>query len=71
VVGMSEGGGLSELDMLILRRLLRTGGIEELAMEAKVPATTLGKEIARLQLGGYIANDGSLTEKGAEAAKTQ
>ncbi len=66
---MSAGESLSELELLILRGLLKTNRVEDLAKEVEGSPASLGKEIARLQLGGYIADDGSLTRKGMEAAK--
>ena len=64
---MGDKGELSELELLILRSMARGAGIEGLAKAAKVPAVTLGKELAVLQLRGYVSDDGSLTEKGLEA----
>lgn len=61
--------GLSELQLRILR--LVSGGVklEKLAEEAGAPATAVGMEIARLQLGGYITDGGTLTDKGSRAAR--
>ena len=34
-----------------------------------VPAVTLGKTIAALQIKGYLSEDGSVTPEGLEASK--
>jgi len=60
--------GLTELDVVILRRLPKVNRIEDLAKEVDQSPATVGEEIAKLQLGGYIADDGSLTAKGVDAA---
>jgi DNA-binding MarR family transcriptional regulator len=64
---MDEIEGLTALEMLILRSIPRVKKVEDLAEVAKLPPTTLGREIAKLQIRGYIADDGSLTEKGTAA----
>ncbi|MGP8056026.1 MAG: hypothetical protein ACLP9K_00250 [Nitrososphaerales archaeon] len=61
--------GLSKLELLILRSIPNAGSVEDIARVAKVSPATLGKEIALLQLKGYVATDGRLTEKGVEATK--
>jgi DNA-binding MarR family transcriptional regulator len=66
---MGETEGLTALETLILRSVPRVKKIEDLAEVVRVPPTTLGREIAKLQIRGYIADDGSLTEKGKEAIK--
>ncbi len=68
-IGMPESEVLSELDITVLRQLLKAKRIEDLAKEVDQSPATLGREIAKLQLGGYIADDGSITAKGVEAAK--
>jgi len=62
---------LSDLERQILRALPHAGSIEKLDNVTKVPPATLGREIARLQLGGYIGDDGRITEKGLDAIRTQ
>jgi len=62
---------LSELELQILRTLPHVKGIEKLDRVTKVPPATLGKEVAKLQLGGYIGDDGRITEKGLKAIRTQ
>ena len=65
-----DGGGgseLTELELLVLRSLRISDSIEALAKVAKLPSSTLGKEIARLQLGGYISDEGAVTEKAVRA----
>ena len=69
MIGMPGSDGLTELDVVILRMLPKVGRIEDLAKEAGQSPATVGEEIAKLQLGGYIADDGSLTAKGEEAAR--
>jgi len=66
---MNGKEGLSALELLILRSIPRANGIEDLARVAKVPAVALGKEVATLQVRGYISGDGTLTEKGLEAIR--
>jgi hypothetical protein len=61
--------GLSKLELLILRSIPNAGSAEDIARVAKVPPATLGKEIALLQIKGYVGADGQLTEKGVEATK--
>jgi len=68
---MAGNEELSELELQILRALPHVGTIERLDKVTKVPPATLGREIARLQLGGYIGDDGRLTEKGLNVVKTQ
>jgi len=62
---------LSQLELQILRALPRVGSIEKLDKVVNVPPATLGMEIAKLQLGGYIGEDGKLTEKGLSAVRIQ
>jgi len=64
---MGQNEGLSSLDLLILRSIPGASRIEDLAKVAKVPAVTLGKEVATLQVRGYISDKGALTEKGLKA----
>ncbi len=64
---MNDKEGLSALELLILRSIPGAKGIEDLARVTKVPAVTLGREIATLQVRGYISDDGTLTEKGLKA----
>ena len=57
---------ISGLDLVILRHLNSGRGIEEISKLATAKPESIGKEIARLQLDGYIGSDGTLTEKGLE-----
>ncbi len=68
---MAGNDELSPLELKILRALPHVGSVEKLDKVTKVPPATLGREIAKLQLGGYIGDDGRLTEKGLGAIKTQ
>lgn len=61
--------GLSKLELLILRGIRNVKGIEDIAKVAQVPPSTVGKDVAILQMKGYIADDGRLTAKGLEAVK--
>ena len=69
--GMAGNEGLSQLELQILRALPHAGSTEKLDKVTKVPPATLGRELARLQLGGYIGDDGRLTRKGLNAVKIQ
>ena len=64
-MGVSER--LSELDLLILSSIPRANNVEDLAKLVRVRPANLGMQIARLQLSGYIADDGKLTRKGIDA----
>jgi len=68
---MAGNEELSQLELQILRALPHAGSIEKLDKVTKVPPATLGREIAKLQLGGYIRDDGRLTQKGLNAVRTQ
>jgi hypothetical protein len=68
---MASSEELSELELQILHALPHVGSIEKLDKVMKVPPATLGTEIAKLQLGGYIGDDGRLTQKGLNAVRTQ
>jgi DNA-binding MarR family transcriptional regulator len=61
--------GLSQLELQILHALPRAGSVEKLDKVTKVPPATLGRAIAKLQLAGYIGDDGRLTEKGQNAIR--
>jgi hypothetical protein len=63
--------GLSELELRILRALPHVKSIEKLDKVTKVPPATLGREVAKLQLGGYVGDDGRITEKGLKAIRAQ
>jgi hypothetical protein len=62
---------LSELELQILRALPHVKSIEKLDKVTKVPQAALGREVAKLQLSGYIGDDGRITEKGLNAIRTQ
>jgi len=64
---MSGKGGLTALELLILRSIPHAANVEELSKLVKVRPANLGMEIAKLQLRGYISDDGVLTQKGTEA----
>ena len=68
---MTDDEGLSQLDLQILRALPRINSIEKLDRVTKIPPAALGREIAKLQLGGYVGDDGRITEKGLNAIRIQ
>jgi hypothetical protein len=65
--GMSGGGDLSDLELLILRSIPKAKDIVELGRVVKVDPATLGNKIATLQMKGYVGEDGTLSERGVEA----
>jgi hypothetical protein len=65
---MSGKGGLTALELLILRSIPLAANVEELSKLVKVRPANLGMEIAKLQLRGFISDEGVLTQKGKEAA---
>lgn len=60
---------LSSLELTVLKGLSEGLTLGEIARRAKAPPVTLGKELARLQIKGYLAADGSLTKTGIEVLK--
>jgi DNA-binding MarR family transcriptional regulator len=64
---MGAREGLSALDLLILRSIPLANNVEDLAKLVKVRPANLGMQIARLQLSGYISEDGELAQKGMDA----
>ena len=64
---MSNGDELTQLEKFILRSIRTNPKLETLAKEAKVSPATLGMELAKLQLRGYLQEDGTLTQKGQSA----
>jgi hypothetical protein len=65
---MSGKEGLTTLELLILRSIPLAANVEELSKLVKVRPANLGMEIAKLQLRGFISDEGVLTQKGKEAA---
>lgn len=63
--------GLTELQLRLLRLVSERGSIERLSEETGSPAATVGMEIAKLQLRGYISDEGALTVKGSKAVRRQ
>ncbi len=55
--------GPTEIELTILRLIPHAKGITELAKEVGTPPAALGKEIAKLQISGYLTEEGELTEK--------
>jgi hypothetical protein len=61
---------LSALELNILRSIPKVKDISTLAKEVNVPPATMGIEIAKLQVRGYISEDGTLSEKGLKAIES-
>ncbi len=55
---------LNELEMKILRAIPHVRDITEVAKAVHSSPAIVGREIARLQLGGYLGAEGELKEKG-------
>jgi len=58
---------LSKLEIELLRSIQGGKGIEKAAKELKAPAVILGEAVAKLQVKGYLSEDGSVTPKGLNA----
>jgi hypothetical protein len=59
--------GLSELEVSVLRLIKEKKSLDDIAKLSGARAATLGRTIARLQIEGCLAEDGSLTAKGIQA----
>ena len=59
--------GPTKIGLVILRNILTGKGLEEISKLSDVTPVALGREIAMLQLKGYIGEDGGITQKGREA----
>ena len=59
--------GLDKLEASVLRLVKDGRSIEDIAKLVRVPGATLGRTIGRLQLKGYLAEDGSITANGIQA----
>jgi hypothetical protein len=62
-------GRLTELQLRLLRLVSERGDVQNLSKETGATAASIGMEIAKLQLGGYISDEGALTEKGLKAVR--
>ena len=62
-------GSLDELETKVLRSIRDKRDLGDLTKLTGVPAVTLGKTIATLQIKGYLSEDGSITPEGLEASK--
>lgn len=62
---------LSALELLILRSASRARDLKDLAKAAKTSPSTLGREIAKLQIAGFLGEDGAVTVKGLKALQGQ
>jgi len=60
---------LSAVDLLILRSVLLAKDLGDLAKATNTSPATLGREIAKLQIAGYLGEDGAITEKGQKALR--
>ncbi|MDA4121130.1 MAG: hypothetical protein OK404_01835 [Thaumarchaeota archaeon] len=67
--GRDIGERLTSLELQVLRSIAKAKGLERLAGLTKLSPAALGKEIAMLQVKGYIGDDGALTEKGKKAVE--
>ena len=65
---MSGAGDLSEAQLGILRLIAESNDLSTVAKKAGVSPASLGMEVARLQLKGYIDHEGRLSDKGLKAA---
>jgi hypothetical protein len=63
----SSGESMTTLEFLVLRSIPKTKSLERMSELTKLSPAALGREIALLQVKGYIADDGTLTEKGMKA----
>ena len=59
-------GELSDLEVTVLRAIKAGRSVGDIAKGAGVPAATLGKTIATLQIKGLLNDDGTVSEKGNE-----
>ena len=59
--------GLTKIGLVILRNIMTGKGLEEISKLSDVTPVALGREIAMLQMKGYIGEDGGITQKGREA----
>jgi len=71
VVTKETGGKTTSLDLTVLKCLQEKKSLEKIAHLTKVAPQVLGKEIARLQVDGYVTPEGRLTEKGFKALRTK
>lgn len=55
---------LNTLETDVLKSIREKRDLADTARRCGVPAAALGKTIADLQLGGYLAEDGSISAKG-------
>jgi hypothetical protein len=53
--------------MIILRSLKAGGDLKKMTSQAGIPPGTVGIEIAKLQIRGYITDDCRLTHRGERA----
>jgi hypothetical protein len=62
-------GKLTELQLRLLRLVSKKGDIQKFSKETEASASSIGMEIAKLQLAGYISDEGALTKKGLNAVR--
>jgi hypothetical protein len=58
-------------ELAILRALADGKSIEQVSRITKLKPEVVGRAVAKLQVEGMIADDGTVTEKGARASKTE
>jgi len=58
---------LNELEVLVLKSIKDGRSLEDIAKHARIPAAILGEKVATLQIKGYLADDGALTDKAFQA----
>lgn len=67
---MSGSESISERELIILRSISKAADLHGLSKLTNLPPAAVGREVATLQLRGYIADDGTLTKKGLEAIQS-
>ncbi|HXW36979.1 MAG TPA: hypothetical protein VEJ36_03640 [Nitrososphaerales archaeon] len=60
---------LTSLELKILRGLSRGESVELIARLTETRPVTIGMELARLQVKGYITEDGKLSSKGVASVQ--
>jgi len=66
---MAVGDTLSEVQVRILRAISKGTDVEGVAKTMNMAPVALGREIAKLQIGGYLGDDGKVTEKGSKVTE--
>ncbi len=66
---MPEAQGPSTLGVEILRAVAHAKSIEGLARTTRISPVALGRELAKLQIDGYLDERGEITDKGLRVIK--